>query len=293
VRYDRVSLESVTVAGTGFNGPEGVAFDQEGNLYGGGQDGIVYRMTPDGQTSAFATVGGRPTGLAFDREDTLFVCEPIASVVLRVTRSGEVSSFAEYAGDYRIVIPNFCTFDAEGNLYVSSSTDRPVPNWAQEEHENPQPRGALVRLRPDGSGEVIASGLYLANGTAIDPGEQYVYVLQSTKQDCIRIAINKDGTPGEVEPYGANFGTTPDGMAFDADGNLIVTLPLANRVVVIGLDGALTTLLEDEAGSIIDMPTNCAFGGERYDELYVGHLRADHVAKLAMSHVGHRLYNLR
>ena len=39
--------------------------------------------------------------------------------------------------------------------------------------------------------------------------------------------------------------------------------------------------------------TNCAFGGDAFDELYVAHLHADHVAKVRIGHVGHRLYNLR
>jgi gluconolactonase len=150
-----------------------------------------------------------------------------------------------------------------------------------------------VRLRPDGSGEVVATGIYLANGTAIDPNEEYVYVLQSTTHDCVRIAINADGTHGEVEPYGPGFGAVPRGMAFDAAGNLIVTLPGEHRLVVIDVGGGLSTLVHDPSGTTIARPTNCAFGGDGHDELYVAHMHADHVARLPAGSVGHPVYNLR
>jgi sugar lactone lactonase YvrE len=51
------------------------------------------------------------------------------------------------------------------------------------EIRTPVPKGALVRLRPDGRGEVVAAGVYFANDTAIDPKEEAVYVLQSTQNN--------------------------------------------------------------------------------------------------------------
>ena len=33
--YQQLSLDQVTVAATGFKGPEGVTVDRDGNLYGG------------------------------------------------------------------------------------------------------------------------------------------------------------------------------------------------------------------------------------------------------------------
>ena len=56
-----------------------------------------------------------------------------------------------------------------------------------EEVMNPEPNGALVRIRPDGRGELVTDGLWLANGTAIDPKEEAVYVLQSGAKDLVRV----------------------------------------------------------------------------------------------------------
>jgi len=144
--------------------------------------------------------------------------------MIRVSKSGKVSLIADRVGTLALTLPNFATYDAEGNLYVSNSSTRDM-NTVREEFATPEPNGAVVRIRPDGRGEVVATGIYLANGTAIDPTEEAVYVLESTRNDCLRIALKKDGTFGRPEIYARDFPALPDGMAFDVEGNLYVTLP--------------------------------------------------------------------
>src|SRR5712692_10837985 len=192
--YQKLSLDQVTVAAAGFKGPEGVTVDREGNVYGGGADGVIRKLSPDGKVTEFARTGGRPAGMALDQKGNLFVCDVGKTAVLKVTPSGTVSLFADQVGDLKLCLPNFPVFDAEGNLYVSNSTAHALAGMQQvmAEIRNPVPKGALVRLRPEGRGEVVATGLYFANGTAIDPKEETVYVLQSTQNNCARVAMRKD-----------------------------------------------------------------------------------------------------
>ena len=42
-----------------------------------------------------------------------------------------------------------------------------------------------------------------------------------------------------------------------------------------------------------DEVTNCAFGGPGHDELYLAHLHADYVGKIALGRRGHLLSNQR
>jgi gluconolactonase len=288
VSYSRIPLEDVAVVGEGFHGPEGIAVDRAGNVYGGGEDGVIRRLSPDGRLSEFARCRG--LGLAFDREENLFVCDGDNSAVLKVDRAGDISVFAEWAGELRLTWPNFAVFDADGDLWVSNSFDQPRTDVdIQAEVATPRPAGQLVRLRPDGRGEVVARGLFLPNGLAIDPNEEAIYVLQSTTHDCVRVPLGG----GEREPFGGDLGGFPDGMAFAADGNLIVTLPRDRRLVVLDPEGRLTVLVEDPEAEKIVFPTNCAFGGPGYDELYVAQRRANHIARLALGRKGHPLYNLR
>jgi gluconolactonase len=293
--YQQLSFDHVTIAATGFKGPEGVTVDREGNVYGGGTDGVIRKLSPDGKVTEFARTGGRPAGMAFDRQGNLFVCDVGKAGVLKVSLSGAVSLFADQAGTMRLPLPNFPVFDAEGNLYVSNSTDHVLTDIAQvmEEIRNPVPKGTLARFRPDGRGEVVATGLYFANGIAIDPKEEAVYVLQSTQNNCVRVTMHKDGTHGKPEVFGENLGGLPDGMAFDAGGYMIVTLPMINRLVVLDPNGKLSILLDDPEGKKTQGPTNCAFGGPNFDDLYIAHLEADHVAKVHLGRKGHPLYDRR
>ncbi len=293
--YQQLSLDQVTVAATGFKGAEGVVVDREGNLYGGGTDGVIRKLAPDGKMTEFARTGGRPAGMALDRQGNLFICDVGKAAVLKVTPSGAVSVFADQAGSLKLTLPNFPVFDAEGNLYVSNSTDYILKSVqdVMAEIRNPVPKGSLVRLRPNGQGEVVVTGLYFANGTAIDPREEAVYVLQSTKNNCARVTIRKDGSHGQPEVFGENLGGLPDGMAFDAEGYMIVTLPFINRLVVLDPAGKLSVLLDDPEGKTTKSPTNCAFGGPGFDDLYLAHLEADHVAKVHIGRKGHPLYDRR
>ena len=134
---------------------------------------------------------------------------------------------------------------------------------------------------------------YCANGTAIDPHEEAVYVLQSTQNNCARVAKRKDGTFGQPEVYGENLGGLPYGMAFDAEGYLIITLPMVNRLVVLAPDCTLALLLDDPEGTKTKGSTNCVFGGPRFTELYLAHLEADHIAKIELGRKGHPLYDRR
>jgi sugar lactone lactonase YvrE len=291
--HSQLELAGFRRLALGIRGPEGVAVDRDGNVYGGGADGVVRRLSNDGAVSEFATVSdGQLGGLAFDREDNLFVCDGFHGLVAKVSRAGRVNVFAEWAGTKRLHVPNFPVFDDAGDLWVSNSFDRPLSeiDFAAE-YRVPRPAGTLVRLRPDGRGEVVLDGMYMPNGLAIDPEEEWLYVLQTTRLNCVRLRLGSETL--ELEPYGVALGGGPDGMAFDCAGELFITLPEERRLVVLGRDGLVSTLAEDPTGDLLPFPTNCAFGGADFQALHVASMHADHLPTLRLERPGHPLFNRR
>jgi len=298
------AVEVVEIFGKGALQAEGVVIDKEGNAYGGGRNGIIYKVTPDGKVSELVTLpaGSIPNGITMDRQGNLVYCDLGKKAMVRVTQSGQVSLIADRVGALPLTLPNFASYDAEGNLYVSiSSTIRDI-NAVLVELGKPEPNGALVRIRPDGRGDVVATGIYLANGTAIHPKEDAVYVLESTRNDCLRIAIKKDGTFGKPEVYSKDFPALPDGMAFDVEGNLYVTLPAfvrdgnmvpANKIITVDTKGKWSLLIDDPAGQKMNFPTNCAFGGPGLQDLYIANLEGDHFSRVHTAFRGHPLYHQR
>lgn len=297
------SIDAIEIFGKGVLQAEGVVIDKEGNVYGGGRNGIIYKVTPDGRVSELVTLpsGSMPNGITMDRNGDLVYCDLAKQAVVRVTQSGKTSLIADQVGAVKLTIPNFASYDAEGNLYVSNTSTRDI-HTVIPELSYPEPNGALVRIRPNGKGDVVATGIYAANGTAIDPREEAVYVLESSRDDCLRIAIKKDGTFGKAEVYSKNFPSLPDGMAFDVENNLYVTLPgvakndtlvPTNKIIKIDPNGEWSLLLDDPDGKKIIMPTNCAFGGPGLQDLYFANLEGDHFSRLHTPFRGHPLYHQR
>lgn len=298
-----VALELVEVFGAGVLEAEGVVVDRLGFVYGGGRNGVVYRVSAEGIVTPLVTLpaGSIPNGVTMDRDGSLVYCDFGKRAVMRLAPDGRVSMIADRAGDVPLSLPNFPCYDAEGNLYVSNSTAADLSNY-RGKLANPEPDGALVRIRPDGKGDVVARGLYFANGLAIDPKEQGLYVLQSTRNDCLRIQLRKDGTFGKPEIYASGFPALPDGMAFDVEGRLFVTLPgvlkggttvPVNQLIKIEPDGRWTLLIDDPEGTKLAFPTNCAFGGPDLQDLYIANLRGDHMARVRTPFRGHPLYHQR
>jgi gluconolactonase len=296
--------EAVEIFGQGVLKAEGVVVDKEGNVYGGGRNGIMYKVSPDGKVRELATLpaGSIPNGVTMDRQGNLVYCDLGKKAMVRVTQSGQVSMIADRAGSMPFTLPNFASYDAEGNLYVSISSTVHDINAIFGVIAKPTPDGALVCIRQNGRCEVVATGIYLANGTAIDPKEDAVYVLESTRDDCLRIAIKKDGTWGKPELYSKDFPALPDGMAFDVAGNLYVTLPAvvtadgmtpANKLITVDTTGKWSLLVEDPTGQKIHFPTNCAFGGPGLQDLYVANLEGEHFSRIHTTFRGHPLYHQR
>ena len=282
---------------------EGVLVDKDGFVYGGGRNGVMYKVSPDGQVSEIATLpeGSIPNGIAMDRNGDIIYCDLGKQAMFRMTQSGQLSFITDHVGDVKLTLPNFACYDADGNLYVSNTSTRDLGSVLTE-LSNPEPNGALVRIRPDGSGDVVAKGMYAANGVAIDPKEEAVYVLESSRNDCLRIAIKSDGTFGQPEMYSEGFPALPDGMAFDVEGNMYVTLPgypsegglaRVNKIIVVKPNGEWSLLIDDVDGDSLAAPNNCAFGGPGLQDLYFANLEGDHFSRIHTTFHGHPLYHQR
>lgn len=299
----QIATETVEIFGTGVLQAEGVVIDRDGNAWGGGRNGTVYKVSPDGVVYKVAQLpeGAVPNGVTLDRAGNFVYCDLRHKAVMRLAPDGKASMIADRAGDLPLSIPNFASYDAEGNLYVSnSSTQR--GRFVFEEFANPAPNGAVVRIRPDGRGEIVSTGIYFANGTAIDPNEDAVYVLESSRNDCVRIQIKKDGTFGKPEIYAKGFSAIPDGMAFDVERNLYITLPGVpkdgklspiNKVIRVDPNGNWEVLIDDAASTKLAFPTNCAFGGPGMQDLFIANLEGDHFNRVHTSFRGHPLYHQR
>src|ERR1700746_617467 len=118
------SLDQVEICGHGVLKAEGVVIDKENNVYGGGRNAIIYKVNPEGKVSELCTLpaGSVPNGITMDRQGNLVYCDLGKKAMVKVTQAGQVSTIADRVGNLALTLPNFATYDAEGNLYVSNSS---------------------------------------------------------------------------------------------------------------------------------------------------------------------------
>src|ERR1700752_2861190 len=79
---------------SGYNSPEGPAFDRQGNLFFvNWLTSSIVRLTPEGVAEEWHNTGGIPAGLAFHWDGDLYVADEGADIhgVLRITPEGERS----------------------------------------------------------------------------------------------------------------------------------------------------------------------------------------------------------
>lgn len=245
----RIPTSRLKVFAEGLDHPEGLCFGPDGALWCGGEEGQIYRIPPGGGApTEVARTGGFTLALAFDRAGDLFVCNYLLHAVLRLRPAdGSYSVFANRAGEVPLRVPNVLCFDHEGNLYVSDSGDWETAN------------GVVYRFRPDGSGEVWHPGPFAyANGIALAPDERALYVVQSARDNVLRVPILPDGRAGEPEVYAAGLARVPDGVTVGPRGELYVTGYATDRIYVVEPDRRVDVLVEDPLAMLLNRPTNCA-----------------------------------
>jgi gluconolactonase len=275
-----IPIEAFSIFATGIDHPECVAFDRNGDLWAGGEAGQIYRIAKNGKSESIANMGGFCGGLAFSPSDELFVCNP-AHGIARVERSGKFSVFASHAGNHQLICPNFGVFDSRGNYYVSDSG-----NWKKN-------NGFLIRFRASGQGEVLAGPMGYANGLALSADERYLFVVESNTDSVLRLEIRPDGSISPPERYATECGRFPDGLALDEAGNLYVSCYASDEIWRIDPARRKTLFAWDRWAILLGSPTNMAFGGEQFDELYFANLARTTITRAKVGRRGQKLVNLK
>jgi gluconolactonase len=261
--------------------PEGLAFDADGVLWAGGELGQIYRINSRGQVEEVTRMGGFCLGLTFSRAQELYVCNFKLAALVRLNRKGRILDSWEQVGGRRLKTPNFSVFDSEGNLYFSDSGDFERVN------------GWVCRLRPNGRTEAFAGPLAFPNGMAMSADERFLYIVQSTRDNVIEVEIRKDGRAGAQRVYASGLARVPDGAAFDVRGNLYVSCYASDKVYKVSPGGKVSLLAYDPTGIMLARPTNIAFGGAGFDQIYLANLGRWHICRAPAGVRGQLLVNQR
>jgi len=265
----------------GLDHPEGVAWDpQAAVVWAGGEAGQLYRVDPVARTVAqVATAPSFVLGLAVDGAGRLAVCASDDGS-LCVLEDDVVRRVLRAVDGEPLVLPNFPAFAADGTLWLSASG-----TWAQDD-------GRLVRLDPDGSAETFsrAAGSF-TNGLAVSPDGRWLWVVESYRPALSRFdLVAGDGRPELVLRLD---GTVPDGLAFTADGGLLISCYRPDRILHLDPGGRLDVVADDPQGTLLSAPTNVCFTGDGLDRVVSANLGRWHLTLLDLGLRGAPLHRPR
>ncbi len=228
------ALSGAEAIGTGLvEGPEDVILDRHDRLYCGTREGWIHRFSgPNFEThEIFARIGGRPLGLAFDRDENLVVCVG-GMGVYGVRPDGKVFKFTDETNrtwyklndDRRLRLADDLDIAPDGRIYFSEATIRyEMHSWDLDGIEG-RGNGRLICHDPrTGTTRTILKNISFPNGICMaHDGRSFLF---ATSWLCkiyrYWIAGPKAGTH---ELFADNLPGNPDNINRASDGGYWVAL---------------------------------------------------------------------
>lgn len=205
-------------------GPEAVAFDDEGFLYTGFEDGRIVRVDPpDGQPDVHADTGGRPLGMAFDGAGNLLVADAERGLV-SVDPEGSVQVLVRAADGVAFGFTNDVDVTRDGRVYFTDSSDRFGYDRVMTDILEHGGRGRFMRWDPDTDDvEVLMEELQFANGVALAEDDDFVLVCETGSYRVHRYWLSGPRA-GSSEVFLENLPGFPDNVTRGEDGLFWVAL---------------------------------------------------------------------
>ena len=228
-------------------GPEDVILDRQGRLYGSCRQGWIVRFSGPNfsRREVFSRMGGRPLGMAFDKDDNLIVCNG-GMGLYGIRPNGEVYKLTDETNrtwwkvndDSRLVLADDLDIAPDGKIYFSEATTR------YEMHEWPvdgvelRGNGRIICYDPaTDTTRTIIRNLMFANGICIaHDGQSFLFA--ETWRCTVKRYWIAGPKKGKIELVLDNMPGNPDNINRASDGNYwlaiagIMTpiMQLANRM---------------------------------------------------------------
>ena len=224
----------------------------------------VSRVSTEGERTVVAEVSEQPSGLGFLPDGRLLIVSMKDRRILRLERDGRLATHADLTG---------LTGGPANDMVVDGQGRAWVGNFGFDIFGGAAPATTnLLRVDPDGTVAVAASGLMCPNGTVISADGKTLIIAESFASRLSAFTIGDDGQLLDRRVWAA-FGETPsfdsldtiraaefapDGCALDAAGHVWVADAFNARVCRVSPGGGIVDEVRLPNGYGIYA---CALGG--------------------------------
>ena len=236
-----LSLDDVSLLGSGLSRPECVLATAKGDLYSADWRGGVAHIRPDGSQALYAAAtadlpeGLRPNGIALEPDGSFLLANlgSEAGGVWRLTRDGQVEPYWTEIEGQPIAPSNFVVRDHRGRLWLTVSTTK-VPRSL--DYRRDSSRG-FIAVMDDRGARIVADGLGFANECQLSPDRRWLYVNETYGRRLSRFALRDDASLGPKEViHEFGEGQFPDGLAFDEAGDIWIASVISNQLLRLAPD---------------------------------------------------------
>ena len=264
-----VERAAIRTIGQDLQRPECILAEPDGSLWAADARGGVTHIAADGTQrfigqradAGFAqaatdtvdafeakfTQGTLPNGLAFAANGDILISNFGTDLLEVMTRQGHTRTLFDRIDGQPIGKVNFVLRDSKDRIWITVSTR--VNPWTKAAASRVCD-GFIAVIEPGRGIRVVAEGFYFTNEIRLDAREEWLYIVETTGPWITRMRLDESLADGVSLTQREVFGPTkldgpPDGIAFDAAGNLWVTLVMVDQLIALTPQGDKLLLLDD------------------------------------------------
>lgn len=261
VQADRVA--------TGLQYADGMVWARQGFLvFADAGKKKIYRLDPGAAPKPTTEDTNGAQGLAYDSQARLYICEPGKRRVVRLDRAGKTETLAEGFEGKKLNAPNDVIVRRDGQIYFTD------PAFASAVDTRELDFNGVFQITPKGEISAVAKWKTRPNGIALSENGKLLYVGDSDRHAVVAFDLDGHGTASNPRDLIRNIDGVPNGIRTDVTGRIYVG---ARGLNIYSPEGKF---LQKLLGG--DIVTNCAFGDNDFETLYVAGRRAIYKLRLGV-----------
>jgi gluconolactonase len=254
---DLASYESEKIAAN-FRFVDGLAWSRAGFLVlADVRQRSIFKLEPGPHANpkVLRDNDGGASGLAYDLQGRLYICESEARRVTRLDLNGKLETLSEGYQGKKFNAPNDIVVRKDGHVYFTD------PAFGSAGDRREFDFHGIWHLNPKGDLDAIAKWQTRPNGIALSADGKTLYVSDSDRHAVVAFDLDRAGAAANQRDAIRNVAGVPGGIRTDTDGRFYVA---AKGIAVYSPAGKLErTLMESQNTS------NCAFGDGDLESLFI------------------------